>query len=505
MIEYGVIGTPKGFESLTGGAKAGIALESIIDLKNSIVKVYPDTDILRIHREVGPKTNRIYYVYYRYATEIASSRPGGFYGSVVMLETQTAAPKVLLNALRDLAQVVKDECLDDESRFTRRVSDLKFSIPESVKTLGASLMGTDFPKGEEFRGDGFLSIGLHETFSSYEEVLRSYLADQILPEFKSLFLSTSATVAEYVKQKRGLPTLNYPSLLAQRQHEIQLQKEREERERLEREERERKERADAERREKERVDRENREAAERRKAEQDEQRRRDDERRRSHNKGPRNVTHDVSNAQLRQDIIELRSRVDELEGVVYRRKKAQNDHLDGRFRRWKESVSIFLRKLGWLNGLILLFILIVVAVLSLFIVRLFMSESPVPDSETQIDRSVSQTTTRSSPTPKPVIAETLQLNYSRTRSELKTIKELSEHVKQLCSVSCPALKSNDILQSLLNINGSIREKLGDRAIPTNEDAQKFNLKEVKGTITFEVPTCCDLHRTNPDEFVRNDK
>jgi len=505
MIQYGVIGTPKGFESLTGGDKTGIALESIIDLKNSIVNVYPNTDILRIHREVSPKTNRIYYVYYRYASEIASSRPGGFYGSVVMLETQTAAPNILLNALRDLAQVVKDECLDNENRFTRRVSDLKFSVPESVKTLGASLMGTDFPKGDEFRGDGFLSIGLHETFSSYEEVLRSYLADQIAPQFKSLFLSTSDTVAEYVKQKRGLPTLNYPSLLAQKQQELQLQKEREQRERIEREEIERRERADAERRERDRIAREKQEAAEQRKAEQDEQRRRDDERRRSHNKGNRYTTHDVSNAHLRQEILDLRARVEELERVVYPRGIAPRIPREGRFRTWKESFATFLRRLGWLNALILLFILIVVAVLSVFTVRFFISESPSPEREAQVDRNVSESTIRPSTTPKPAVSETLQLNYSRIRGEVTTIKELSEHVKQLCSTSCPTLKSNDILQSLLTINGSIREKLGDRAIATSDDAQKFKLRDVKGTITFEVPSCCDLHRTNPEEFARNDK
>ena len=107
MIGISVIGTPNAFEILSGGIAKNLPIEPKVDLQNSLINVFPNSDILMARREVEGKNIYFYFVYYRFATEMSTSRPGSYYGSAVVLKNHGVPQSDLIKALRDLADVVK--------------------------------------------------------------------------------------------------------------------------------------------------------------------------------------------------------------------------------------------------------------------------------------------------------------------------------------------------------------------------------------------------------------
>jgi len=217
MFDFSVIGTPAGFEILSAGDVEKLSLPSKVDLKNSAINVFPETDILMGYREVINDSNYIYLVYYRFANEIDVTRPGSYYGSVIVLGDVIGKPSFAWQALVDLANIVQENCLTD-GRFHRDIKTLQFETPDSVDLLWKHLV--DF-KSVHLKSPselGFLLVG--DEIKSYEHFLELFLNDKRLATFQTLYASRSRRVLQYVEERRQLRILKI-SEMRQAEDDIQ--------------------------------------------------------------------------------------------------------------------------------------------------------------------------------------------------------------------------------------------------------------------------------------------
>jgi len=518
-IGISVIGTPHGIESKSTGIAKGLTIDSLVDIPNTIINVLPQTDILRVRREGPSSSSRIYYIYYRFAKETDSSRTGGFYGSAVVLDSCIGDSILLLQALYDLADIVNNECLDSDERFQKNIKSLTFKLPESVRLFKSSLKPESFNTVTKPRGPVFIPVDDSGEFKAYFEFLENYTFDPILSEFQDIFLSTSPKVLSIVKERKGLAILNYANLHEERQRELEIQKQRELEERRRHEELEREEF-----RKKERLEREERERQQRIKNQQLEQQKKEQEQERRaaeiKKQQERNTQKafntsafgdskkPLTDGELKQHILRTNNLLDDIERRVFperfsvtataRKKKTP---------RWIKASTDFFRRTAWWKIAIVLALAVFFAFVGYLGWVYFFSNSQASDSDLISSRRQSSPTLPSQDSRKNSEPPArVQLNYVGSRTEkIKTVKELAEFIRTTCPGFCASgISVQEIVDSLVKINPSMRDKMGQGVIGTNDrDVLNFPLKDISGTVTFEVPICCDVSKNKPSDFEQN--
>jgi hypothetical protein len=227
MIGFSIIGTPNGFEMLNAGINENLQLREKVDLDNSVINIFPETDILMAHREIEGDTFRYYFVYYRFAREMGNTpRTGSYYGSVVVLQNSYVEPYYILRVLYDLAEIVRANCLEDDNKFHRDIKNLTFNPPNSINNLANSKI--ELPKIAEYaRRKGFFFIGSNQEIGDYENFLLKFLNDFVLAEFQTLYASQHLKVSNYVKELKTIPILNLTKLNKDKEVELEIKRKKE--------------------------------------------------------------------------------------------------------------------------------------------------------------------------------------------------------------------------------------------------------------------------------------
>jgi len=209
MLGFSIMGTPGGFEIINAGMSKGVLEAKKVDLDNSLINVWPDTDIVMAFRElVGGSVHRC-YVYYRFATEIATTRPGSFYGSVLLLIDSTAHPEALWRGLTDLADIVKENCLTADSKFHRDINSLSYDVPASIQSLASNL--TPSRELASLSSEtGFLF--LLDEVRTYPQFFETFDHDESLKAFQKIYASSAAAVFNDVVEKGRLPVVKLVQL-----------------------------------------------------------------------------------------------------------------------------------------------------------------------------------------------------------------------------------------------------------------------------------------------------
>lgn len=233
MLGFSLIGTPAGFEILSAGLAKDVLQPAKVDLANAVINVFPEADVLMAYREELDGISYLYFVYYRFATEIETSRAGSYYGSVILLRGNVGDPLFLWQSLTDLADVIKDNCLSDDSKFNRDIRSLSFDTPESVHRLDQSL--TKFQNSRLISTDksGFLFVGEGE-INNYPDFFKYFCEDSSVGEFQKLYGASDIRVLRYVQEKNHLPIVRVSEL--RREDEARRRAEDERKRRIEEEE-----------------------------------------------------------------------------------------------------------------------------------------------------------------------------------------------------------------------------------------------------------------------------
>jgi hypothetical protein len=396
-----------------------------------------------VYRESDNRDFFNYYVYYRFATEIATSRPGSYYGSAIVLQNHYASGSAIFDALVDLADIVKANCLTEEAKFHRDIKSLKFAYPDSVTRLTSLLKKNFYSVPYKPNKGAFLPIGNGHDFRNYEHFINNVAENKYLEDFQSSYASSSVLVADYVREKRGLEIVSLSVLRENKRKEDEAR----------------------------RLDEINARKANHSHVIQVAQ---------SKKASSRDSYTSVENIVLR--LTKLESRIENLENQRRFLQGAKYTHnvTKGRLSR---SLSRFLYPKRLLVFLLIFVVIAILAVLLLFFYHnIFGSPQAEASSDETRHSSIGQ---RSQTDPYK------WFEYVGDNDRIRTVGDLSELVLNKCKNQCTTNRK-ELLQSIGRIN-SVGKSIEKKGLVTSvETLSHFPLSEITPPIRVQLSDCCDL-------------
>lgn len=145
MITVCLFGISAGLEvhPFTIGEASGIQVDDAwLEISPHDVTVKPDADLFKVYRRLVGGKLLTWIGVYRSATEIGSSRPGGYYGAGVWLHDVALPGRSVCEVLVNLADQLKALALSN-GKFIKRIADIKASIvPPQQLSSWAVLRGS---------------------------------------------------------------------------------------------------------------------------------------------------------------------------------------------------------------------------------------------------------------------------------------------------------------------------------------------------------------------------
>lgn len=216
-LGWALIGTPDGMQATCGGCISDFDIRSITDLDNRHIEIHPGSEILCFYWEIRNKLPVNYSILYRFAREINASRPGSFYGSVLVSVNYLLEPELVYAALKELADTIPP-LLGSDDRFISQLSTLKLPDPSGLAKLSAGrtrLKELPQPGSEQ----AFLPLSRADDVSAalfFKNAGMLLQADT----FNRVYGSAGKDIINFVQQRKNLTFLNRNTL----EHDLLIKK-----------------------------------------------------------------------------------------------------------------------------------------------------------------------------------------------------------------------------------------------------------------------------------------
>lgn len=221
-IGFSLIGTPDGFDSLDAGLSREINMGFKVDLDNKSINIFLNTEILYIQREKKDNSIFFYFTLYRHAKGMKSNRTGTYYGSTVILKDAKADASLIWRSLIDMAELVKANCLTEEGKFYKNISNIKSNLPESLDSLQNKLTDIGYYHFEPSNRKVYFRLG--RGFKNYTDFIADLFDSELLYDFDSIYISNSKEVEADVSRKSIIEVLDLEEVAKQRRNDIDILK-----------------------------------------------------------------------------------------------------------------------------------------------------------------------------------------------------------------------------------------------------------------------------------------
>lgn len=200
-IGWGIIGRSSGLQTKTAGCIAGFDIKNLVDIHNTYINIYPNTELYCFFRENRNNCTVSYYLNYRPAKEIKSDRNGAFYGSVLVLVNSKVEPVIAYSVLKELSDYL-GTFINSENKFVKNIDDIEVIHPTSLSNISTSLSPIS-PNIIIGNNEGFMLIenldknNICSFFSIAEETNTTHY-------FSKVYASSSREIAEFVKSRKKI-------------------------------------------------------------------------------------------------------------------------------------------------------------------------------------------------------------------------------------------------------------------------------------------------------------
>ena len=105
-IGWAIIGTPDGMQTKNSGCISNFDIGSLVDINNLVIMPFEGSDILCVYKENRGSSFITYYIFYRFAKEINTDRPGTFYGSVLVVVNNFVRGDIAFKFLKETSKYI---------------------------------------------------------------------------------------------------------------------------------------------------------------------------------------------------------------------------------------------------------------------------------------------------------------------------------------------------------------------------------------------------------------
>jgi hypothetical protein len=169
----------------------------VFDLSNAI-KVFPNSKIYSIRKEIVGNSKLISYSVYTYAQEQGSKRDGTFIGSSIVLQNTLTEEKYVISCLNEFHQNLIEKNLDNGILKVNHSEDF-LSVPSLKDFEMMNNFQNEIPELNFTSNKNNLVVYCDTSSKSLENLFR--LSIVVLNNYDSIYFTSSDDVAKYVVQK----------------------------------------------------------------------------------------------------------------------------------------------------------------------------------------------------------------------------------------------------------------------------------------------------------------
>nr|WP_315032546.1 hypothetical protein [uncultured Chryseobacterium sp.] len=197
---FGTFGNPYGFRQsfFLGGNKAIAKEIRTYDLKTDAIKLFPQSRIYSIRKDVAGGRNLISYAVYQFAKEQNSDRGGTFIGSSLLFIDKIASESIVIHALNDFQNTLEKNNVAEGAITVNHSDNFSIRKPKDFDKIGFNIKEIE---------DLNFSLSTQNYLVVYCETdlakLSSFFSNaiELLNVYDTIYFTQSHEIAEFVKQK----------------------------------------------------------------------------------------------------------------------------------------------------------------------------------------------------------------------------------------------------------------------------------------------------------------
>ncbi len=225
---FGTFGIPNGFrQTAVIGNKEKFSDIKTFDLNTNAIKIFQDTKLYAIRKEVAKGENVISYAVYSYVKEKTSNRGGTFIGSAIIFYNKILPENLTIHYLDKFHDLLISN-RSNVSNSTMQVNHSDYlQVPQNIK---------DFDKAE-FNLKAWGEINFMTTkkdlivyIGMKPEVFEKSL--ELLNDFDTIFFTKSKDIAQFVHEKKLIELIESADVFENKIQSLRIRREEEKRRKL---------------------------------------------------------------------------------------------------------------------------------------------------------------------------------------------------------------------------------------------------------------------------------
>jgi len=200
LIAFATCGNPYGFrQTFFGDSNKALAGRiKTFDLNTNAVKLFPDSKVYGVRKELVDGTSVISYAIYSFAKEQNSSRGGTFIGSGILFTNEIADENITINKLNEFHENLISKNIQNDIIMVNHSDNFSVSVPKDFDKINFHLRSIE---------DISLFQSLNRNLVVYSKINPNKLqqlfkkAIDLLNVYDTIYFTDNNEIAEFVIQK----------------------------------------------------------------------------------------------------------------------------------------------------------------------------------------------------------------------------------------------------------------------------------------------------------------
>ncbi len=206
QIGWAIFGTSDGIQAKSDGCISGFDITNFVDVNNVVIKIFPNTQMLSVFREIRNGDLVTYYIKYGFANEIKTNRPGTFYGSALVLVNSQVKSDIAVQFLDELNRHLTQKYINN-GRFTQNVSTMGLPTPSSYELVSQSLQTINQANIKIGKKEGIVRL---KNFNNnmQSDFFNFSLNPKLTNHFSRIHATADNEILDYTKKKGVVVQIN---------------------------------------------------------------------------------------------------------------------------------------------------------------------------------------------------------------------------------------------------------------------------------------------------------
>jgi hypothetical protein len=200
LLAFGTFGNPYGFRQTffkVGNQNVAKSIKTF-DLNTNAIKLFENSTLYTIRKEVANGLSSIAYSKYSFAKEQNSDRGGTFVGASIFFTTEIAEDHLTIHKLNEFHKILVSKNVADKTIMVNHSDNFLVDLPADFDKLSFNLKSFDEPTNFSLSNANLVVYSSIET-SKLQQNLKKAL--ELLNSFDTIFFTDNEEIAKFTHSK----------------------------------------------------------------------------------------------------------------------------------------------------------------------------------------------------------------------------------------------------------------------------------------------------------------